>query len=143
MESGQAHPDGHPLRILIVEDDDDSALSLAYLLEDAGHRVQIAADGPTALKFFQTGSAVDVVLLDIGLPIMDGFAVARQIRAMHLPRRPLLVAVTGHGQRSDRISSYEAGIDLHLVKPVEIEDLKAILKRFQALSAEKSWSRGA
>src|SRR5207237_4586557 len=119
VDNKQASSDGKPLRILVVEDDGDSAMSLCFLLEDAGHRVQIAADGPTALQFFQTRGSVDVVLLDIGLPGMDGFQVARQIRAMDLPRRPLMVAVTGYGQKSDRIASYESGIDLHLVKPVD------------------------
>jgi two-component system CheB/CheR fusion protein len=80
-----------------------------------------------------TNADHDVVLLDIGLPKMDGWEVAKQIREQCSWKRPLLVAITGYGMDADRVRSDQAGIDLHLVKPVDPEQLKNLLSRFQSI----------
>ncbi len=114
------------LRILVVDDNVDSAESLAMLLEMSRHQVRTAHDGPAALV-----AALDfrpnVVLLDIGLPIMDGYEVARRMRGQPTLGTVLLIAMTGYGQESDRQLSREAGFDHHLVKPVDFGKLQQIL----------------
>ncbi len=96
------------------------------LLQMWGHDVQIAHDGPSALAR-AAEYRPDVVLLDIGLPGMSGYEVARKLRELPGPGRPVLVAVTGYGQQSDRRRTREAGFDHHLVKPVEAGQLQEIL----------------
>lgn len=115
-------------RVLVVDDSLDAARSLARLLRLGGHEVRTAHDGPAAVDAF-VEFAPEVVFLDIGMPIMDGYEVARRIRA--LPSKPpvLLVAVTGWGQEEDRRRSRAAGIDVHLVKPVEPDQLRELLAR--------------
>ena len=102
--------------MLVVDDNADAARGLAYLLDELGHRTLIVHDGPAALKVFEDYRP-DVVLLDIGLPGMTGYDVARQLRSRGSKAR--IVAVTGWGQSEDRAQSREAGFDLHLVKPVD------------------------
>jgi DNA-binding response OmpR family regulator len=126
-------PTGRGWRVLVVEDDPMVAESLAGLLRLDGYEVQVAGDGGAALEVFQADHP-DVVLLDLGLPVLDGYAVAKQLREQKTGKRPVLIAVTGLGQREDRVRSYEAGIDLHLTKPVLIEELRQFLVRFQAIS---------
>jgi PAS domain S-box-containing protein len=113
-------------RILIVDDNRDAAESLAMLLRLMGNVVQTVHDGPqapeTAGKF-----RPDVVLLDLGLPGMNGFEVAKELRRMPHLSNPLLVAITGFGTDSDRRQSELAGFDHHLVKPVDIQSLQQIL----------------
>jgi CheY-like chemotaxis protein len=118
------------LSVLVVEDDPDAGRSYAMLLELLGHRVRVANDGPTALRL-AAESTPDVALIDIGLPHMDGCEVAKRLRGQSPDRRPLLVAITGYGQEEDRRRSDAAGIDLHLLKPVEPEKLKEFLRRFE------------
>lgn len=127
--SDAAHEAG--LRILIAEDQADCADSLAGLLRGDGHEVEVARDGPAALEMAEADEP-DVVLLDLGLPGMSGFDVARHI-SDHRPwkKTPLLIAVTGLGQAEDRRHSSEVGIDLHLVKPTDMEQLRIVLTRFQ------------
>jgi CheY-like chemotaxis protein len=120
-----------PLRILIAEDDPDAAGSLAVLLELEGYSVQIAADGLAAIATAEA-SHPDVVLLDIGLPKMDGYEVAKKLQQERWPRKPLLIAITGYGQQEERLHAYEAGIDMHLTKPVTPDELLYLLERFQA-----------
>jgi two-component system OmpR family response regulator len=118
------------LRVLVVEDVADTSDTLVLLLHLEGHEVWVASDGPAALR--QAGECEpDVVLLDLRLPGLDGWEVARRLCRQRLKKRPLLVAVTGYGQECDRRCSAEAGIDLHLVKPVDPERLLGLLKRFQ------------
>jgi CheY-like chemotaxis protein len=90
----------------------DAGASLSYL----GYEAEVAADGPSALQAV-LASQPDVVLLDIGLPNMDGWQVAKQIRELNGPKRPLLIAISGYAMQADRLRSKEAGIDLHLLKP--------------------------
>jgi DNA-binding response OmpR family regulator len=103
---------------------------MAQLLEFYGFRVEVAEDGPAALEAFRREPR-DVVLLDIGLPHMDGYEVARRLRAARPKRRPWIIAVTGYGQEDDRRRSAEAGIDLHLVKPVDPEALLKPLREIE------------
>jgi CheY-like chemotaxis protein/anti-sigma regulatory factor (Ser/Thr protein kinase) len=124
----QALPTGH--RLLIVDDNQDAANSLAKLLELQGHEARVAFSGLAALAELQTYTP-DVIFLDIGMPGMDGYEVARQIRQFPRLERVLLAALTGWGQKEDRRRTAEAGFDHHLIKPPEpkaIEDLLARLK---------------
>jgi CheY-like chemotaxis protein len=125
-------PDTKPtgLRILVTEDDADTALSTASLLSLGGHEVHIAGDGASALEAVEDCDP-DVLLLDIGLPDMEGYEVARRVKARNALKTPLLIAITGYGEDADRQRSTDAGIDLHLVKPVDPEQLQGLLKRFQ------------
>jgi PAS domain S-box-containing protein len=113
-------------RVLVVDDNADAAQSLALLLELDGHQVRVALDGPRALEAAQAEEP-EVVLLDIGLPQMDGYEVARRLRARRGAGPAVLVALTGYGQEDDRRRSREAGFDYHLVKPVEPGALRELL----------------
>jgi CheY-like chemotaxis protein len=124
-----ADPGKTGLRILVVEDQADVAWLLTLVLRRDGHEVQLARDGPTALEAVQIAPP-DVVLLDIGLPGMSGWEVARWVTEQPAEKRPLLVAITGYGEEEDRRRSEEAGIDLHLVKPVDPDELLGLLRRF-------------
>jgi PAS domain S-box-containing protein len=112
--------------VLIVEDNDDARESLQLLLESLGHRVIAAADGPRALALAEH-HAPDVVLIDLGLPSLDGYAVARTLRATPSGRSLTLIAVTGYGQAEDRRRSKEAGFEAHLVKPVSEALLSSLI----------------
>jgi PAS domain S-box-containing protein len=115
-------------RILIVDDSRDSVDTLARLLTRLGHEIETAHDGLSACETAVTFTP-DLVLLDIGLPGMDGFEVARRLRAESSLDGVYLVALTGYGSESDRNRSKESGFDAHLVKPVEIDALLAILDK--------------
>ena len=126
------NPTDHGLRILIVEDHADTADSTAMLLRLAGHDVRIANSGEDAVQMAPDYKP-DVVLLDIGLPGLNGLEVAEALREQSTSRRPFLIAVTGFDGDGDRERSSEAGIDLHLTKPLDNEQLEKILSRFQQL----------
>ena len=118
-----------PRRVLIVDDNVGAARLLSTLVSKLGpHQVQVAHDGPAALAKVSEFSP-DLVLLDIGLPGMDGYEVARTIRRLETGGDAQLVAVTGYGQEGDRRKSWEAGFDDHLVKPVSVNTLSQILSR--------------
>ena len=114
------------LRVLVVDDNRDSADSLALWLELAGHEVRTAYGGQEALDAAEAFLPA-VVLLDIGMPGMNGYDVARGLREQPATRTALLVAMTGWGQDEDRCRSQEAGFDQHLVKPVDPQHLKNLL----------------
>ncbi|WP_412069258.1 PAS domain S-box protein [Rubrivirga sp. IMCC43871] len=118
------------LRVLVVDDNEDAARMSAMLLRMWGHEVRVAHDGPAALER-AAGFHPHVILLDIGLPGMDGYEVARHVRQTSHLQSTRLVAVTGYGQDSDRRRSEEAGFDVHLTKPVEPAVLKGLLAGFQ------------
>jgi CheY-like chemotaxis protein/two-component sensor histidine kinase len=128
-----AEPTGPSLRVLVVDDNVDTAQTLALLLKSLGHGVRMAYTGPTALE-----AALDylpsVVLLDIGLPGLNGYEVAKRIRQRPVHDNIVLVAITGYGQETDRQHSREAGFDHHLVKPTNFGKVQQIL----ATVAEKS-----
>ncbi|MEA2600669.1 MAG: hypothetical protein QOF89_1661 [Acidobacteriota bacterium] len=113
-------------RVLVVDDNQDAAESLALLLQIWGHEVRTAYDGPSTLALVAEYRP-DIVLLDIGLPGMSGYEVAKRLRELPGAERAVLAAVTGYGQPSDRERAREAGFDHHLVKPVEPAYLQEIL----------------
>jgi PAS domain S-box-containing protein len=123
---------GSALRVLIVDDSRDAADTCATLLELSGHRVQTAYSGRRALEVAETFRP-HVLLLDIGLPDIDGYQLARTIRSAPWGRRTQLVAVSGWGQEEDRRRALEVGFDHHLTKPVAAEELDGLLR---ALGAE-------
>jgi CheY-like chemotaxis protein len=114
------------LRVLVADDDPDTASSMAQLCEAFGHDVMVAADGPAALAAVRQQEP-DVVLLDIGLPKINGYEVARGLRAAD--KRPFLLAVTGFGGEDHRRRCAEAGIDLVLIKPADPLLLRQFLER--------------
>jgi len=113
-------------RILVVDDNRDAADSLGMLLRVLGAEVRIARDGTEALQEYSTYDP-SVVLLDIGMPGMDGYEVARRIRSTFPERRPAIIALTGWGQEEDRRRAREAGFDHHLIKPADVEALQGLL----------------
>ncbi|RMF41281.1 MAG: response regulator [Planctomycetota bacterium] len=115
-------------KLLIVEDIDDAREMLKLLLESEGYEVVAAPDGPTALQLIETESP-DVALVDIGLPEMDGYELARRIRQKYDKSEIRLIALTGYGRPSDRKKARKAGFDGHLVKPVHLDQLEAELAR--------------
>ncbi|MEO6025891.1 MAG: response regulator, partial [Candidatus Binatia bacterium] len=114
------------LRILVIDDNRDAAESLAMLLEMAGNVTATAFDGLVAVEL-AADFRPDVMLLDIGLPGLNGYEVARAIRAQPWGETIKLVALTGWGQDEDRHKSRAAGIDAHLVKPVDFDALQRLL----------------
>jgi len=126
-------PAGSRGRVLIVDDNQDAAELLGQMLTLQGYETQIAFDGPQALQLVAEFQPT-VALLDIGLPVMDGFELARRLRSDPKLNEMRLVAVTGYGQREDLGRSRESGFDAHLVKPVDIDQLFGVLEVGQAHS---------
>ena len=119
-----SRPSGH--RLLVVDDNRDAADSLAMLLELQGHEVRVAHSGPAALEMTK-GYAPDVVFLDIGMPGMDGYEVARRLRQQPGLETVVLAALTGWGQQEDRRRTAEAGFNHHLVKPPDPQAVAGVL----------------
>ncbi|WP_198321043.1 response regulator [Azohydromonas aeria] len=124
---GGAAPSGR--RILIVDDNADSADSLAMLLQLNGHEAHTAYDGLQAVEL-AAQLRPEVLLLDLGLPGLDGCEACRRIRQQPWAAQSLLVAVTGWGQAADRQRSADAGFDAHLVKPVDVVALEKLVADF-------------
>jgi two-component system, OmpR family, response regulator len=120
---------GTTLRVLVAEDEPAAAAALAEILRQEGYEAVVAHNGLEALELAVRESP-DVALLDIGLPGLDGYRLAERLYARAGARRPLLVAVTGRGAALDRACSAAAGIDLHLVKPIDPAQLVRLLRRF-------------
>jgi PAS domain S-box-containing protein len=120
-----------PIRALLIDDNLDAAASLSLLLQLGGHTTLIAQDGPEGLRI-AADFKPDVVLLDLGLPGMDGYTVARAFRSRPELGHPILVAVTGWGGPEDRLRSKEAGFDEHLTKPVDISVIELFLTTLPA-----------
>jgi len=118
-------------RVLIVDDNQDAALSVAMLLQMGGHETETAHDGAQALDL-AASFRPDVVVLDIGLPVLDGYQVARQLRRAPDTRDALLLALTGYGQQQDEAAATAAGFNRHFIKPADIDALLACIA---------SWSR--
>jgi PAS domain S-box-containing protein len=121
-------------RILVVDDNVDAAQTLSAVLAMSGHTTRICHSGPAALQQAEA-FAPEVVLLDIGLPGMDGYEVARRLRDAACGAQLLLVAVTGWGSENDRKRTREAGFDEHLTKPIEFDRLEAVLARLSPVDA--------
>jgi CheY-like chemotaxis protein len=124
-----------PRRILVADDSGDTLESLAMLLTLEGHSVYTASDGQQTLERAEQHRP-DIALLDIGMPGLDGYEVARRIRAQPWGKHITLVALTGWGQESDRARSRDAGFDTHLVKPVDLDLLMELLARAPTYAAE-------
>ncbi|HEY2106429.1 MAG TPA: response regulator, partial [Candidatus Binataceae bacterium] len=113
-------------RVLIVEDNADARESLRMILELSGHEIYEAEDGPGGVEQ-ALALRPDMALIDIGLPSLDGYEVARQIRSAPAGREIFLIALTGYGQPRDRQQASAAGFNAHLVKPVDFQRLCAII----------------
>jgi PAS domain S-box-containing protein len=124
--SSEPAPDAVARRVLLVDDNEDGAESLAMLLKAWGHEVTVAYTGAAALEAAQA-QRPEVILLDIGLPGIDGYEVARRLRQQAGLEQTRLIAVTGYGQENDRLRSRAAGFDYHLVKPLDLSVLRELL----------------
>ena len=113
-------------RVLVVEDNPDGRASLRMLLRMWGHQVEVAGDGATGVLEALSWRP-DVAVVDIGLLVLDGYGVARQVRAA-LGRGVFLIALTGYGSPEDRAEAFAAGFDIHLTKPARPEELRRILE---------------
>ncbi|MGZ8230882.1 MAG: hybrid sensor histidine kinase/response regulator [Burkholderiales bacterium] len=122
----EPQPSQAPYRIVIIEDNVDANSSLKTLLELTGHKVSAAFDGVTGVRLVQADRP-QVVLCDIGLPGIDGYAVIARLRAQMKPPLPVMIAVTGYGQPEDRARALAAGFEHHLVKPVNVDDLLRLI----------------
>jgi CheY-like chemotaxis protein len=124
---------GRVRRVLVVDDNEDTVLGFLMLLTNYGHEVRTATNGITAVQFAEEFQP-DVMLLDIGLPGLNGYEVARKVRKQPHGKDIVLIALTGYGQDSDRQTSLEAGFDHHLVKPVQFDQLLQILTTLEPRS---------
>jgi CheY-like chemotaxis protein len=125
-EERPLRPSGIGSRVMVVDDNVELAVGLARLLKLLGHDVKIAHDGTTARESARLFRP-EIVLLDIGLPGLDGYQVAAQLRQEGYGRSARLIAITGYGHEEDRARSREAGFDHHLVKPIEFRSLVTLL----------------
>ncbi len=121
-------------RVLVVDDNIDAARALAILLRMAGNEIRIAHDGPTALEV-AAAFQPELILLDIGMPGMDGYEVARRVRQIPHLEGVVLVALTGWGQDEDRRRTKAAGFDHHFVKPVDSARLEEIIQQIAERSS--------
>lgn len=113
-------------RVLIVEDNHDAGEMYRILIELAGHEAFLAENGPAGLELLKSARP-DIAFVDIGLPGMDGYEIARRFRAEPQGADVFLVALTGYGSATDRDRTRQAGFDLHLLKPVDPETLQSVL----------------
>ena len=119
-----------PMRVLVVEDNEDAAESFRMLLELNGHVVRVARDGVEGLRAFEE-FAPEVAFVDLGLPGIDGFGVAERVRAI-AGRHPVLVAISGYGRDEDKRRALDAGFDAHMTKPVDHDRIEAFLREIAA-----------
>ncbi len=130
-DAAPSHP-ARSMRILIADDHRDSANSMALLMRMGGHEVAVAYDGEEAVKMAEDAPP-DVVLLDIGMPRLNGYEVAQRLRTQPRGRELVLIATTGWGQEEDRRRSARSGFDAHLVKPVDHQALLEVLVQLSTL----------
>jgi CheY-like chemotaxis protein len=130
-----------PLDVLVVEDNADTRESLLALLELKGHRVKGAADGHAALESIAQ-SRPDLAFVDIGLPDLDGYAIARHVRTLPGTTSIVLVALTGYGQPEDEARAFSAGFDLHVTKPIAVDHLDRVLGEFQSRAGREAGGPG-
>jgi CheY-like chemotaxis protein len=127
MNSSETPARADQLQVLVVDDNTDAAESLGVLLDIEGHAAHIAHTGAEALQVAQS-QPLDVVFLDIGLPDMTGYDVARRLRLLPGMQKTLLVALTGWGTQDDRQRTRDAGFDRHLTKPAELPAVEELLR---------------
>ena len=137
MQPAQANGEGQAQLILVVDDNHDAAHAMATVLETDGHTVLTASDGEEALEAVSAHRPT-VVLLDIGLPLLDGYEVARRVRQMGQMENVLLIALTGYGQKEDRQTAFEAGFHHHFVKPADATALLNCIKEWRNAKPEDS-----
>jgi CheY-like chemotaxis protein len=125
-QKGQYMGQAAPRRIVIADDNEDSAQSFAMLLSFSGHEVKIAHDGAEALDAVRSFRP-DVAFLDIGMPVLTGYEVAQAVRAEPWGSEVTLIAVTGWGQPDDKQRAHTAGFDRHLVKPIDPDEVDRLL----------------
>jgi CheY-like chemotaxis protein len=125
-ESSEESLDPQARRILIADDNVDAAASLALLLEMQGHETRTANNGREAVELAETFQP-DIIFMDLGMPQVDGIEATRQIRAEPWGKAMVIVALTGWGQESNRRQTRAVGMDLHLVKPINLEGIAAVL----------------
>jgi signal transduction histidine kinase len=140
VQPGAANDAIAPMRVLVADDNRDSAMSWSILLESMGHRVRVAHDGRAALEAAEEFQP-QVALLDIGMPYLDGYEVARQIRAADWGQEMFMVAVTGWGQARDRALAQEAGFDEHYTKPMDPAQLEKVLRSAGCAAPERAERR--
>jgi DNA-binding response OmpR family regulator len=116
------------LRIVVADDDPDTVRTLRLLLEEEGHEVKTASDGPAAFYAVRDFGA-DVLLLDISMPGMNGFEVAQKLRERYGSAKPTLIAITGRDSAADRSFARSTGFDHHVAKPYEPRQLLALIER--------------
>ena len=133
-------PDSPP-SVLVVDDDRDTVTTTVVLLQQCGFQVECAHNGITALALAEA-VRFDLILLDLGMPRLDGYAVARAIRQVQEPS-PLLVAVSGYGQRDDVIKCAAAGFDLHLLRPANTAMLAELPAASEPFLGQRDQRRGA
>jgi two-component system, sensor histidine kinase len=134
-------PSGQPRRILIIEDSHDARESLRLLLEAQGHHVREVGDGIRGVAI-ALAEHPEIVLIDLGLPGLDGYEVARALRSTPYGKTATLIAVTGYGQSDDRRRSHEAGFDAHLVKPISYGAVARLITASRSQGADdcrRSW----
>lgn len=136
-KSAEELSDSQALQVLVVDDNTDAADMLAILLRHRGHEVQVAYSGALALELALVQQP-SVILLDIGLPQMDGYKVARELRERPETRDALIIAVTGYGLDGDRARARAAGFDLHLLKPIDAHQLFEVLAEHPRLAVQKT-----
>ncbi len=130
-EPSQPSSTAHQRRILVVDDNLDAATSMAMMLEFLGNEVFMAHDGLQAIERVEHDRP-DVVLMDVGMPRLDGYDATRRIRAQPWGRDVIIIALTGWGQEDDKARSHEAGCDGHLTKPVNLPDLESLLENLKS-----------
>lgn len=118
-------------RVLVVDDCKDAADALAMVIQAEGYDVQVTYTGEEAISIAQSDPP-EVVLLDLGMPQLNGFSVGRELRNQPKTKDALIVAVTGYGLPGDRARCEAAGFDLHLLKPVQLEQLNAVLQTYRS-----------
>jgi CheY-like chemotaxis protein len=128
------------LRILVVDDNKDSATTLAKILNLMGHETRIVHDGGRAVAAAEEYRP-EVILLDIGLPVMSGYEVAKTIRSQSWSKGVIIIALSGWGQDEDRVRSEQAGMNMHLVKPIDPDNLENLLGTLGSQPAFSSFSQ--
>jgi CheY-like chemotaxis protein len=126
----RARSDNRPVKVLVVEDIEDSRVALKMLLELKGYKVSAAADGRQGLELIER-ERPDIALIDIGLPLMNGYQLAEQVKKIRSGQPVYMVAVTGYGQPADVEQAYASGFNDHIVKPLDTDKLTSLFDKWR------------